>query len=67
MPSSLLAHANETLRVRNPVELRQVAHEIRVVLGGDELVVGVAALPIVTLALVLALFKEEKYSKRARG
>lgn len=42
---SFLSHADETLRIRDPVKLRQVAHEIRVVLGGDELVVGVTAFP----------------------
>ena len=58
--TSLLSHTNKTLRIRNPVKLRQVAHEVRVVLGGDELIVGVAALPDF-------LFSFEPFSKARQG
>ena len=48
---SLLSHANETLRVRNPVKLRQIAHEIRIRLERNELVVRIATAPFFPISV----------------
>lgn len=48
---SLLSHTNETLRVRNPVKLRQIAHEIRIRFERNELVVRIATAPFFPISV----------------
>ena len=64
--ASLLSHTHETLRIRNPIKPRQIAHEIRVVLGGDELVVGVAALPVSYISLISSEIVVDVAKKKRR-